>query len=178
MTASAKNHHDMRITEAKIDMIGSDLGDRLYALVTLEDGSKRRLLDVPAGRLYLEPRSVAGRTFASAYAQAMCWLEAADTGLHRIVEVEKMGPIDEDDPERRKLNRNWEVRVRMSDGASVRAIAFYSDEVGFEEGEFLDLSLEQAFELKIQRDKETGWNGLMTPDYSKVHQCLLCSRRH
>jgi hypothetical protein len=113
----------MKITEAEFSELRCDLGDRMVVLVTLEDGSKRRLVDVPTGRIHLERRNVVGRSFAAAYAQAMCWLEAADDGIHSIIGIEKIGPIAEDDPDRHGwpgLNGNWEVVVRMSDGTSVR----------------------------------------------------------
>lgn len=177
MMASADNsHYSKRITEARFDVVRTDRGDCLHVLVTLEDGSERQLLDVPVGDVRLERRNLVDRTFASAYRQAMCWLEAAHDGIHRIIAVEKIGPIDEVDPERRELNGTDEVRVRMSDGTSVRAFVFYADEISFREDEFLDLSLEQAHRLRSARDAE-DWE-FMTPDYSWRGNCLCCSRRH
>jgi hypothetical protein len=46
----------------------------------------------------MEQRNLVGRTFAAAYAQAMRRLEATDDGIHRITGIEKIGPIDNDDP--------------------------------------------------------------------------------
>jgi len=136
---------------------------------------------LPIGRVHLERRNLVGRTFAGACAQAMCWLEAADDGIHRIVGIEKIGPIAEDDPDRHGypgLNRNWEVVARMSDGTSIRAFVFYKDEISFTEDEFLDLSLEQARELKVQRDIEQVPDGFNHPDYSKLRKCLYCGSHH
>lgn len=168
------SYADQKITEAEFSELRSASGDRMVVDVTLEDGSTRRLLDVPTGRLHLARRNVVGRTVAAAHAQAMCWLEAADDGIHRIIGVEKIGPIAEDDPDLHRspgLNGNWEVVVRMSDGTSVRAFTFYEGEVSFTPEELLDLSLEQAVELKVQ-------DGFNYPDYSTVRKCLCCGRNH
>ena len=167
-----------RITAAEIDVIESDLGDRMYVLVTLEDGEKFVLLKLPVGRLHLEPRSLVGRSVDAAYGQAMCWLEAADTGLHRIIGIEKIGPIAEEDPERSDLHGNAEVVARMSDGSVVRVFAFYDNELSFGPTEFLDLSLSQARRLKLERDAVYLASGYRTPDYSEVYRCLLCPQVH
>jgi hypothetical protein len=183
-TMATATHHDMKITEAELSELKSDLGDRMIVLVTLEDDSKRRLLDAPTGRVHLEPRNLVGRTFAAAYAQAMCWLEAADDGIHRIVSIEKIGAIAEDDPDRHGypgLNGNWEVVVRMSDGSVTRAFAYYDDELRItdEDAEkLLDLSLKQAVEFKVQLDVERVPDGFNHPDYSKVFVCFCCGKRH
>jgi hypothetical protein len=118
----------------------------------------------------------------------MCWLAAADGGIHRILGIEKIGPIAGDDPDRGNVNGNWEVIARMSDGTSVRAFAFYNDELSVTKDDFVDLSLAQARELKFQRDREDGWNELLRPDYSNVFAngrdatdgalCLLCGKSH
>ena len=179
--STTKDSSNMKITEAEFSELRSDLGDRMVVVVTLEDGTKCRFLDAPTGRVHLERRNLVGRTFAGAYAQAMCWLEAADDGIHRIVGIEKIGLIAEDDPARYEhpgLYGNWEVVARMSDGTLVRVFEFYNDEISFREVEFLDRSLEQARELKVQRDIEQVPDGFNRSDYSEVRKCLCCGRHH
>ena len=172
--ATATSHHDMKIADYKVETLGSDLGDRMYVLVTLEDGSKRRFLEVPVGRVHLERRNLVGRTFASAHRQAICWLEAADMGDHRIVGIEKIGPIDGWKDMFDKPNGNWEVVARMSDGSVQRVFAFYNDELSFTEHEFLDLSIKQADELKSQKDRSYVSDGYHQPESREVHYCIAC----
>jgi hypothetical protein len=170
------------ITEV-VDFL-TTIGGRQVVRVRLEDGSIHRLLNVPVGSVYLERRNLVGRTFARACAQAMCWLEAADDGIHRIIGIEKFGPVAEDDPDRHGhpgLNGNYEVVVRMSDGSVKRAFAYYSDELRITEQDtkkLLDLSLTQAAQFKGQLDVERVPDGFNHPDYSQVFVCLCCGNRH
>jgi hypothetical protein len=168
------DQRDMTIVDCTIEIIRSDHGDLMYVLVTLEDGTKHRFVDLPVGRLHLERRNLVRRSFTQALRQAVCWLQAADMGVHRIIGIEKIGPIegwaDLDD----KPNGNWEVVARMSDGSRTRVFVFYDAELSFDERELLDLSIEQAEELKNQKDRSYRTNGEAEFDYSGVHYCLAC----
>lgn len=171
--ASATNHHDLKIVDA--DFFDTD--DRDLVFVTLEDGSERKFLDVPKGRVYLERRNLIGLRYRTAYRRAMCWLEAADMGIHRIIDAE-IRPIAPDDPTRWDWSGNWEVLVLLSDGELTRAIAYYSDELTFSESEFLDLTIEGARELKFQKDQEYISDGYHPARLAEARKCPACKLVH
>ena len=90
--ATATSHHDMKIADYKVETLGSDLGDRMVVLVTLEDGTKRRFLDAPIGRVHLERRNLVGRTFAAAHRPGDVLARGGGRrAIHRIVGIEKIG---------------------------------------------------------------------------------------
>ena len=171
--ANPTSHHDMRITDAQF----CETEDRMVVLVTLEDGSKRTFTDLPKGRVYLERRNLVGHVFKAAHRRAMCWLEAADMGIHRIVDAE-IRPIDPDDPTRWDWSGNWEVLVLLSNGELTRAIAYYNDELDFSEREFLDLTVEGARELKFQKDRSYISDGYHPAQLSEAWKCLAYKRVH
>lgn len=172
------SHHSLRVTAVDIAEIRSDLGHRIIVRATLEDGSNRRLVDVPKGRVHLMPEGLVGRTFEGAHNQILCWLEGQDDGVHRIVEILKVGEIDNWRLE--GVNGDWELVARMSDGTSGRVLAFYQDELRLTDEDaqrFLNLSVEQAIQLKIELNTERVW-GFNVPDYSKLNICFVCRRKH
>jgi len=171
--ASATNHHDMKIVDADF----CDTDDRDLVFVILEDGSERKFLDVPKGRVYLERRNLIGLRYDMAFRRAMCWLEAADMGTHRIIEAE-IRPIAPDDPTRWERSGNWEVLVLLSNGELTRAIAYYSDELHFTESEFLDLTLDGARELKRAKDIAYISDGYHQPPLSEARKCPACRLVH
>jgi hypothetical protein len=168
-TSSFRN---LRITAIDITEILSDLGDRVLVRATLEDGSTRRLVDVPKGSVYLMSEGLVGRTFSGAYNQILCWLE----GMPRIVEILKMGPIDEGNKD-----SQWEIVARLSDGTSHQAIVFFQDELRLTDADakrFLNLSPSQAWDLFTEFDKERVPDGFNHADFSKLNICFVCGRQH
>jgi hypothetical protein len=120
----------MAVAEPKIeDVEFSTSGDRMTVQALFSDGELRQLLDVPTGRVHLEPNDLLGRTFDGAKWQSLCWLEAADDGIHRIIDVEIRRIVDGEWLTRR-VNGSYEVVALMSDGDVVhvfgRADALWS----------------------------------------------------
>lgn len=184
-TAPATGFGGLRITEIHITEINRD---RTIVRATLADGSTRRLVDVPKGRVYLMAKGLVGRTFQGAHDQILCWMEAQDDGKHRIVEVLAMPCNAGDDAEDRANDDywgpslgDWMIVARMSDGSVQRVFRFYQDELRLTDTDlerFLNLSTSQASDLKGELDKERVPDGFNTADYGSLNRCFVCNRTH
>ncbi len=152
--------------------------DDLIVAADLECGCDVLVYEAPFWHVHLMARNFVGKTWSGACSQADCWLDAAERGVPRIMDVQYnyIHPF------------NPEVVAFMSDGTEPVAFRFNEKKCSIEKEALFDLSLEQARTLKkhrvllgkierglVDRDDVCG---ILKRQLEMIEGCLNCGRIH
>ena len=182
MAEGNATYGDMGITAARIEPVPAEIGALLAVFVTLEDGSERCALVAPTGLVHLEPANFVGRTYESAHLRAMCWLQGARRGIHRIVGVmlSKYEPPNPD-PDLVPQDGTWEAHGLLSDSAGtwVRLFGYVPELLRTDLlTDLLDLTVEEA--RSYRREYQRGYEPWAPPPWRPAQTfrryCLNCRK--
>ncbi len=156
------SRHDSRNGERDRRRRSQDRGTEFYddddhdlVAVIVEDGSEHLFLKAPKWSIFVlvQQRNLIGLRYGTARRLTMFWGDAADKGIHRIIDA-FIEPIAPDDPIRCDTGGDRRVLVLLSNGDLECAFAYDGGDLTFAESEFLDLTIGDARALKSQRSQE------------------------